>query len=148
MRAPTRMAVRSLAALLLATGAAGCEGLKDLSTVYTALDEHFHEPMNVNLNNGSHLVITLVNAPERELDDTGREAYARDIAAFAKSRWPHRGTLEDVTVAYSSQSRTGPLTVTRSNGVYRWKIAELPDAPADSAVDSAAVQLHATAAQH
>jgi hypothetical protein len=148
MHVPGRMATRALLALAFAVVTSGCEGLKDLSTVYTALGEHFHEPMNVNINNGSHLIITLVNAPESALDDAGREAYARDIAAFAKSRWPHPGALDDITVAYSSQSSTGPLTVTRSNGVYRWTVAQLPDAPADSARDSAAMKVETTATQH
>ena len=136
MRIVARIVARGLAAFAVVALVAGCEAFKDLSAVATALDGRFHEPMNVNINNGSHLVITLINAPERELDDAGREAYAQEIAAFAKSRWPHPHALDDVTVAYSSVSRTGPLTITRGNGVYRWKIDDLPDAPADSARDS------------
>lgn len=147
MRIGTGLPVRVLAALVLAASVAACDGLKDLSTVYTALGEHFHEPMNVNLNNGSHLVITLVNVPERELDDAGREAYAHDVAAFAKSHWPHPGTLDDITVAYSSQSSTGPLTITRSNGVFRWKTDQLATVAVDSGGGVAPGPGQATTAQ-
>lgn len=133
-----RIVARALVAAGLIALVGGCEGLKDVVTVATALNGKYHEPMNVNINNGSHLVITLVNAPERELDDARREDYARGIAAFAKSRWPHPGALTDITIAYSSQSSTGPLTITRGNGTYRWDVDQLPNVQADSATDSAA----------
>jgi hypothetical protein len=116
-------------AVLAAIVVSGCQGLKDVMALYTALDQRFHQPMNVNLNNDSHLVITLVNAPERELDDAGREDYAREIAAFARSRWPHRAQLDDITVAYSSVSKKGVVTYTSTTASYRWRLDELP-APA------------------
>lgn len=132
-------------AILAAIVVSGCEALKDVSTVYTALDKRFHEPMNVNINNGSHLVITLVNAPEDELDDAGREDYARQVAAFAKSKWPHPGQLDDITVAYSSVSKKGIVTYTNTSASYRWRVDELPaPAPTDSTGAAASAPAPAT----
>lgn len=128
-------------AILAAIAISGCETLKDASSLYTALDQRFHEPMNVNINNGSHLVITLVNAPEDELDDAGREDYARQIAAFAKSRWAHPDQLDDITVAYSSVSKKGIVTYTNTSASYRWRLDEL-QAPA--AADTTAPAKSAT----
>ncbi|MFL5561468.1 MAG: hypothetical protein ACJ79K_08345 [Gemmatimonadaceae bacterium] len=131
-----RLLTRALVAAAVIALAGGCEGMKDVMAEASALSDRFHEPMNININNGSHLVITLVNAPERELDDAGREGYAREIAAFAKSHWPHPDALTDITVAYSSQSSTGPLTITRGNGSYRWTADELPNVSPDSTRDT------------
>lgn len=120
--------MRSALIALLAAGlvvSAGCQQLKDVAAVYGALDEHFHRQMNVTINNNSHLVITVVNAPEHELDDAGREAYARDIAVYAKSRWPHPDALEDITVAYSTVNKTGPITFTNNDRSYRWSASKL-----------------------
>lgn len=132
MRARLRIGAIAILAAIVVTG---CEMLKDASALYTALDQRFHEPMNVNINNGSHLVITLVNAPEDELDDAGREDYARQIAAFAKSKWPHPDQLDDITVAYSSVSKKGIVTYTNTSASYRWRLDELP---APAATDSTA----------
>ena len=123
--------------ILAALALSGCEAMKDVITVSSALDKRFHEPMNVNFNNGSHLVITLVNAPEHELDDAGREDYAREVAAFAKSRWPHPSELDDITVAYSSVSKKGVMTYTNTDASFRWRLDELP---APTAADSAAAR--------
>ena len=116
--------------VLAAIAFSGCEAMKDVMTVSTALGKRFHEPMNVNFNNGSHLVITLVNAPEHELDDAGREDYAREVAAFAKSQWPHPNELDDITVAYSSVSKKGVVTYTNTDASYHWRLDELPAAAA------------------
>ena len=122
-----RAAVMAIAA---AIALAGCEAMKDVMTVSAALDKRFHEPMNINFNNGSHLVITLVNAPESELDEAGREDYARSVAAFAKSSWPHPSQLDDITVAYSSVSKKGIVTYTNTDASFRWRLDELPAPPA------------------
>ena len=125
------------AAIIAALAVSGCEAMKDVMTVSTALNARFHEPMNINFNNGSHLVITLVNAPEHELDDAGREGYAREVAAFAKSRWPHPDQLDDITVAYSSVSKKGVVTYTNTDASFRWRLDELP---AVSAADTAKIR--------
>ena len=134
--------------IVAAIAVAGCDALKDVMTVSTALDERFHEPMNVNFNNGSHLVITLVNAPESELDSAGREDYARQVATFAKSRWPHPRQLDDITVAYTSVSKKSVVTFTNTTGSYRWRVDELPAlAPGDSAAPRAEPPLPGNATQ-
>ena len=129
MRTGRKLALAILAAIAIG----GCQSLKDVTTVYAALDKHFHEPMSVNINNGSHLLITLVNAPESALDDAAREDYAREIATFAKSQWPHPDQLDDISVAFSTVSKKGVVTFTNTSGSYRWRIDELQAPPADSA---------------
>lgn len=141
MRTRLRTAAIAILAAIVVTG---CQALKDASALYTALDTRFHEPMNVNINNGSHLVITLVNAPEDELDDAAREDYAREIAAFAKSRWAHPDQLDDITVAYSSVSKKGIVTYTNTSASYRWRLDELP-APAGTDTNAASPSTPAAA---
>lgn len=122
------------AAVAAALALAACQGIKDMMGVMTALNEHYHLAMNVNLNNGSHLVITLVNAPQADWADIDREAFAHEVAAFAKSHYAHPDALDDITVAFQSKSGAGPVTFTRGGGSYRWKVAELDtvSAPRDS----------------
>lgn len=114
-------------ALLVLVGLTlGCAGLKDVTTFAPALQEHFHVPANVNVNNGAHLIVTFPNAPASVAGGSGKRAvFAREVAVFAKHTYPHPQEFEDVTVAFVVRS-AGPITSTNTGAPYRWRLAELP----------------------
>jgi len=108
--------------------AVGCADLKDIMAVAGAVEKQYHMPVNVNLNNHSHLAITFQNASleSMKLDSTGVDGFARNVASFAKAHYAKRAELEDVSVVFARVSSTGPLTVTRTDAPYVFKASELP----------------------
>jgi hypothetical protein len=114
-------------ALAILLTASACGDLKDIMAVSTAVQEHYHMPASINLNNGSHLAITFQNASVQslKLDSAGLDGFARGVAAFAKAHYAKAPQLEDVTVAFATVSSTGPLTVTRTEAPYRYRASEL-----------------------
>lgn len=118
--------LRFLAVVLAATTVASCADLKDIVTLASQLQERYHVDANVKVTNGSHLYIDVQNAAAAaKLDSTGKAELARDIAAFAKAHYPRGGQLEDVSVAFSSVSHTGPITVARFGTPYSFAASEL-----------------------
>lgn len=111
-----------------ALSAVGCADLKDIMAVAGAVEKQYHMPVNVNLNNGSHLAITFQNASleSMKLDSTGADGFARNVASFAKAHYAKRAELEDVSVVFARVSSAGPLTVTRTDAPYVFKASELP----------------------
>ena len=128
---------RILGVVGVAVALTACDALKDVMALATALDTQYHVPMNVNINNGSHLVITVVNAPQAEWAEDDRKAFAHEVAAFAKGHYARSASLDDITVVFQSSKSTGPVTVTRGGDSYRWTAAELTGPPADSAASGA-----------
>jgi len=92
----------ALAALLIASG---CGDLKDIMAVSTAVQEHYHMPASINLNNGSHMAITFQNASieSLKLDSAGLDGFARGGIRHGIQYWAaHRDTHRS-TVSISSQ---------------------------------------------
>src|SRR5215218_11222292 len=92
----------ALAALLIASG---CGDLKDIMAVSTAVQEHYHMPASINLNNGSHMAITFQNASieSLKLDSAGLDGFARGGIRHGIQYWAaHRDTHRS-TVPISSQ---------------------------------------------
>ncbi len=116
------------AALLVLT-ALGC-GLagqvKELVVLQRQLASEYHtNAISVNINNAVHLTVTFANSPMGQLPEDEREGAARGVATFVLRHYPHPDTLRTITVAFSSRTRAGPLTITRGGTAYRFAPAEL-----------------------
>jgi len=105
-----------LGAVILAIG---CAVFKDLYALSSALEQRYHTPAKVTLNNGSHLRITFENVPAGMFDP-------ESVATFAKAHYPRADSLEDITIAYAQVTRTGPVTVTRTDPPSTFLVRNLP----------------------
>ncbi len=115
-----------LLALALAAMVCGCGALKDVMTLASSLEQQYHRPVNVNIQNGSHLTITLQGGKEDAASDSATSAeLAHEVAAYAMHHYAHPESLEEITVAFASVSSAGPVTVTRTAAPYTFTAAEL-----------------------
>jgi hypothetical protein len=106
--------------------AVGCAGLQDVMTLANSIRQRYQVPANVNINNGTHLIITFANLPPSvTADSVGRAVFAHDVAEFAEHQYREATKLEDVTIGFSKVSSIGPITVSRTEAPYRWTVAEL-----------------------
>lgn len=128
MRLSPRFQSASRLALVAIVVLAACADLKELMTFMGALQAEYRMPANVNLANGGHLQITFQSlTPDlQKADSSDRASFARDVAIFTKSHYPRPARLEDVTVAFANVSSMGPVTITRSDGAYSFRMRELP----------------------
>jgi hypothetical protein len=118
-------AARLLGALVLLVFVAACEGMADLMALQKALTAEYKEPVNVHLTTSGDLTITFVNAEGGSADSTRQRATARRMARFAYRSYPRRDRIRSVTIAFASVSKTGPVSVTRSQGHHTWSATEL-----------------------
>lgn len=105
----------------------GCAGLRDLLTLSGALQKQFGAAANVNLSNGSHLIVTFPNLPEETLKAEGgdRAKLAADVAHFVKVHYAQANELNDITVAFAQVKSAGPLTMTRTDAHYSFAAKDL-----------------------
>ena len=103
-----------------------CVDMKAIMGLADALQTEYHMPVNVNVNNGSHLTVTFPKdaVAQLKLSDEGRADFARGVARFAVSHY-HGEALSDVQIAFQSVSNTGPITVTRTDAPFRFTADEL-----------------------
>ena len=125
---------RTAACVALALSIGACKGFADdvraVMSLAQALNERYRQPVKVNINNRSHLVITFQSAPVTASSADEREAFAREVAVFAREKYVNAQTLDDITVAFIDAKSFGPVNVTSSQGSYVWTIAELkPESP-------------------
>lgn len=104
-----------------------CADLKEILALSAALQEQYHAPANVSINNGSHLVVTFQNLPQESLkaDSVGKERFARDVATFAKTHYRDSAKLDDITIVFASVKSTGAITITRSDAPYSFATRDL-----------------------
>jgi len=117
---------RVLAALLsLATLA--CVDLRAVMDLAKAMQAEYHMPVNVAINNESHLTITIPMeaVAELKLSDEDRADFARRVARFAASHYRSETPLTDVRIVFESASSIGMVTVTRSDTPYTFLASEL-----------------------
>lgn len=107
--------------------AVACADLKALMDVASAIQDKYHMPASINVNNGTHMAITFQNADvaSMKLDSAGMYDFARGVAAFAKAHYAKGSELEAVSVGFATVSSTGPITVTRRDAPYEFRAAEL-----------------------
>jgi hypothetical protein len=123
------MPIRPVIAVAAAAAVIGCSDFKAMFALSAALQKEYHVPANVNLNNRTHLSITLQNLPAGLLDgdDSSRQRFARELATFAKSHYAESSRLDDITIAFANVRGYGPVTVTRTDAPFSFRIRELPD---------------------
>jgi Mg2+ and Co2+ transporter CorA len=120
------MRLRRFIAIVAAVLATGCADLKEIVNLAVAIQEQFKAPANVNIINGSHMMITFRNAPQAaKSDNTDRAAIAREVARFATTHYTKAAQLEDITIAFAEVSSNGAVTVTRTERPYTFPIREL-----------------------
>lgn len=128
MRASTITRIMATLALATSLAAAGCADLRGLASLSAGLRSQYGLPANVNLNNGSHLRITFQNLPPDKVpdDSSARAQFAHDVAAFARHHYPDASRLDDISVAFATVSKTGPVTISKVDGSYDFPVKSLP----------------------
>lgn len=113
---------------IVALAASGCADLKNLATLSTALGQEYHTQPSVSINNGTHLRITFQNVSDSTSGPGAgtKEQFARSVAVFAKRHYPTAASLDDITIAFARVSTAGPLTVTRTDAPFTFRMGELP----------------------
>jgi hypothetical protein len=103
-----------------------CVDMKAIMALAEAIQGEYHMPVNVNVNNGSHLTVTFPTdaLAELKLSDEGRANFARSVARFAVSHYQGE-PLSDVRIAFQTVSNTGPITVTRTDAPFTFTASEL-----------------------
>jgi hypothetical protein len=121
------MRLLRLIAITAAVLLAGCADLKEIVNLAVAIQQQYKAPVNVNIHNKSHLVITFQNAPQGAVkaDNSERAGLAREVAKFAITHYKKAADLEDVTIAFADVSSNGPVTITRTERPYTFSIGEL-----------------------
>src|SRR5262245_12818580 len=118
------MRTRSTAALFAAAvSLAACDGARQAWSMLSAVREVQHQVVlavhednvNVNLNNGQYLTVSLVNSSLKELPEAQKKAKAREIALVAYKAFPSRSTLERVSVVFVLH-RTSYLVFSYTDG--------------------------------
>ena len=121
----TGMRFRCTAALM-AVLLSGCDGFKDTLALSGAIQKQYGVPANVNLTNGSHLIITFQNLPQQTKgDSTDRAKFAAQVASFTKAHYAHADELDDVTIAFAQVKSAGPLTLTRTDAPYTFATKDI-----------------------
>ena len=104
-----------------------CGDLKEVMALSAALQEQYHAPANVSINNGSHLTVTFQNLPQESFkgDSAGKERFARDVAMFAKTHYRDSAKLDDIRIVFASVKSAGAITITRSDAPYSFAARDL-----------------------
>ena len=104
-----------------------CVDMKAIMALAEAIQAEYHMPVNVNVNNGSHLTVTFPteSLAQLKLSDEGRANFARSVARFAVSHYQGEPALSDVRIAFQTVSNAGPLTVTRTDAPFTFTANEL-----------------------
>ena|ERR1043165_4254299 len=110
---------------LLIGALVGCGDLKAVALFARDVNREFQMPVNVNITNGSHLRITFRNVPDRLNDSTARSDFAYRVAQYAKSRYPKADSLKDVTIAFADVKSVGPVSVTRTEAPFVFKLRDI-----------------------
>lgn len=122
------MRLKRLPLLLVAVCAVACADVKALMSLSSALQSQYHMQAQVHLKNRSHLTITFPteSIEALKLDSAGRAGFARDVAAFAKAHYQQASQLDDVSIAFASETRFAGAEITRTETPYTFRAGELP----------------------
>lgn len=122
------MRLKRLPLLLVAVCAVACADVKALMSLSSALQSQYHMQAQVHLKNRSHLTITFPteSIEALKLDSAGRAGFARDVAGFAKAHYQQASQLDDVSIAFASETRFAGAEVTRTETPYTFRAGELP----------------------
>ena len=105
-----------------------CGGLKDAMDLSASIETAYGVSAVVTVSNARHLSITLGSPSPDSLaaHESRRAAFARTVAAFAKTHYSGTARLEDITVSFDTTGHTVPIPILRTGAPYRFPIGTLP----------------------
>jgi hypothetical protein len=121
-----RRLLRLCGVLLVITGCIRSDEQRDLAA---ALEQQYHAPATVRRADTSHLMVIFHGLPDTvlEQDSSGKAAFARTVAAYAKDHYAKRSELTSVDVVFVGTAEGRPVMVaTQGNGPFRFAASELP----------------------
>ena len=102
------------------------QSFKELWRLRSQVVETFHlSDVSVNLRNGRHLTVSVVNSPLNRLSKMKQREKARQIAAFVAKSYKPKDTLESVSVVFAAGKSYFIFSYTESSETYRFETAEL-----------------------
>ena len=102
------------------------KGMGEMMVLQQKLAQEFNtQNISVNLSNGKHLSLTFHNTLFAELPESEQAFKAREIALFVQDHYEGYGKLSSVSVAFIQQNQYGPVSVTKSQGVFSFEPSEL-----------------------
>jgi len=92
------------------------------------------DAVEVHLNNGTHLVVSLLNSSLAKLPTDKKQAKALEIAKYAYQDWPQRDGLTKITVVFETKYDLGVVHYSNAIDNYSFDPAKLKSAavPADN----------------
>lgn len=106
--------------------AIGCADVSSLNSLSKEITARYHTGAQVSLRGQSHLWIVLRLADATDTISKGAEGTAREVASFAKHRYPRLEGLEDIDVAFVTTEMVDSLSVTRISVPHRFLLRDLP----------------------
>lgn len=102
------------------------KGMGEMMVLQQKLAQEFStQDIGVNLSNGTHLSVSFHGSQFAELPESEQEVKAREIALFVRDHFEGFQKLSSIAVAFIQQNRYGPVSVTKTRGVFSFKPSEL-----------------------
>ena len=102
------------------------KGMGEMMVLQQKLAQAFNtQNISVNLSNGKHLNLTFHKALFAELSESEQAFKAREIALFVRDHYEGYRKLSSVSVAFIQENQYGPVSVTRTQGVFSFEPSEL-----------------------
>ena len=112
----------------------GCDFVKETAGVLGELNQLRIDltaktacDVSLNLNNGSHLTIGLLNSPFKTLPEEQKKTLTREIARYALARYRGSGKLESIAVCFVAQKSYLVFHYTDSTDNRRYQVADLKE---------------------
>lgn len=101
------------------------EQFTDVTQLAATLQEHYKQPVGVNITNGSYLTLSVSTDTTDKLTDDARRALAFDIAKFAYAHYNHPATVRQVSVRFVVNQTYGAVNFTRTAVAGSWSPSDL-----------------------
>jgi hypothetical protein len=136
----TRFLIVSVVAILMLLPA--CTRLRELRGQFGDLmqlranlqHQTGEDAVEVHLNNGTYLIVSLLNSSLAKLPTDRKQAKALEIAKYAYQDWPQRDALTKITVVFETKYDLGIVHYANAMDNYSFDPAKLKSAgiPADN----------------
>jgi hypothetical protein len=102
------------------------KGMGEMMVLQQKLAQEFNtQDIGVNLSNGTHLSVTCHSSQFAELPESEQALKAREIALFVRDHYEGYGKLSTISVAFVQKNQYGPVSVTKTQGVFSFKPSDL-----------------------
>jgi hypothetical protein len=120
-----RRSLRLFTMMLVVTGCTRSDAQRELAS---ALEQQYHTPATVRRSDSTHLMVILHGLPDAAPDqDSGKAAFARTVASYAKAHYSKRSELTGIGVVFVGTAQGQPVMVaTQGNGPFHFASSELP----------------------